>query len=78
MMFMGNNEYPRVDTLWKNEIFPSNKVALIVTTTAPNHTSVKTVPKIELESALSLEFIVRVNDNAIHNSKGPHKSQFFK
>jgi hypothetical protein len=72
-MVKGKTQYPKIQMLWKNEIFPPNNCALTVTAAAPHHTITNTAAKtreVESPGAVTL----RTDDRRRHTNKGPHKS----
>lgn len=73
--FIGNKEYPRVQTQWKNDIFPPKSYALIAITAAPTQITQNTVPKIIVDT-VACEAMDNVQAKEIHKTKGPQRSQF--
>ena len=80
-MFMGNRQYPRTQTLWKNEIVPPRSSVLIVIITDP--TLIRQNTMLNTKLAVSSVFSVAleeldsdsVKDSSMHRRSGPHRSQ---
>ena len=69
----GNTQYPMMQTLWKNDIFPPNNWAFNVTVIAPNQTITNTDAKTRDEDSLGAVKL-KIDDNIRQTIKGPHKS----
>ena len=69
----GKTQYPKMQTLWKNDIVPPKSCALTVTTAAPNHTITNTAAKTKEALSPGADKL-KVMDNSKHTSNGPQRS----
>ena len=70
--FMGNTQYPRTQTDWKNETLPPRNFAFRVTTKPPIQIIKNIVPKITSLSFFDEKLTVKAN--ARHKINGPQRS----
>lgn len=77
---IGNTQYPKTQTHWKNEICPPNNLVLMVTTKAPPHIIKNKIPKdfplscVSIPKFSTLHYKKSYKESKRQNISGPHKS----